>query len=180
MTPPAPASQPEPRWRTPWAFHNEIDLRFPSRPESGADRIMSNTKPYPKSRTKAWLKRHLPDGLVTIHLALTAVMFWLSFVLNLPGDTFAGIAFRKFAELGTEQQWAYVFFSTGCLGVIGLTTDRTWVRHLSVFVLAAVHGIVAACFASSPPPTVIWGTAPGTYGIYALLGYYLLVRRYAE
>ena len=141
---------------------------------------MFNSKPCPTSRTKAWLRRYLPDGLVTIHIALTLVMFWLSFVLNLPGDTFAGTAFRQFKEIASEEQWAYGFFVVGCIGVVGITSDKLWLKHTSVFVLAAMHGIVAVCFAVSPPPSVITGTATGTYAIYAWLGYYLLARRFAE
>ena len=120
----------------------------------------------------------MTDARNAIHAALTAVMAWLSFVLNLPGDTFASPAFAQFARLATEQQWAYIFMATACGGLVGLVSDRAWVRLASVFLLATVHGLVAYCFYLAPPSGTWIGTGTGTYAIIAGLGYYLAYRRF--
>ena len=56
----------------------------------------------------------LSDARTIIHLALTAVMVWLSVVLALPGDTFThGSSFRLMAEIASEDQWAIAFCGCG-------------------------------------------------------------------
>ena len=118
------------------------------------------------------------DARNAIHIALTAVMAWLSFALHMPGDTFSNTGFREFASLATEDDWAYLFLAVAFIGLLGLVTERRWVRLISVLCLSTMHGTVAWCFYLGTEPGHPLTTGTGTYAIIAGLGYYLSYRRF--
>ena len=118
--------------------------------------------------------RPLFDARMAIHVALTAILAWLGFIIGLPGDTFATTpAWRFFATVGTEGQWAGLFFLAAMIGGAGIDTTRRWLKVSSILVLATAHGSLALLFLRGNP----YGGASGTFGIVALLGYYLAWRQ---
>lgn len=114
------------------------------------------------------------DARIAIHIALTAVLAWLGFVLLLPVNTFDTTpAWRLFARTASEEQWAIMLFAGATAGAIGIDTHRRWLRITSVLLLSTAHGTLAFLFLISNPT----GGASGTFGIVALLGYYLAWRQ---
>ena len=112
-----------------------------------------------------------------IHLALCAVMAWLALVLSAPGETFAtSMSYRLMASMGSEARWAMAFWAAAGMGAVGLVTPFPLLRLGCVLLLAAMHGVVALCFALSNPLT----TGSGTYAVLAGLGYYLAWRQSDE
>lgn len=108
------------------------------------------------------------------------VMFSLSLTLNQPGDTFkASIYFGQFQAIAAEQQWAYAFAIIGMLGLWGLGVTNTVIQLVTVAILATAHGVIALCFFLGTPATAPYATGLGPYSIYALLGYYVVWRRFA-
>ena len=110
------------------------------------------------------------DGRMAIHAFLTLVMLWLGFVLFMPGSTFDGNrSWRLFAQMLPESTWAFLFLVAVIVGGVGLATARRSLRIASALGLATAHGSIALLFFLSNPQ----GDASGTYGLIALLGYYL-------
>ena len=119
----------------------------------------------------------LSDARTMIHAALTGVMVWLSFVLVLPGDTFAkGSSFQLMAKIATEDHWAMAFWIVASVGLSGLTTSSRVLRLLSVLVVSTMHGVFSLLLVLANP----LNTGTGTYAIFAALGYYLAWRRARE
>ena len=117
------------------------------------------------------------DARLAIHVALTGIMAWLAFVLGLSSGTFAqDHGWRQFAALGSEDSWAAVFAAVGLVGGVGIGSPHAVIRHGSIMILSGAHGCVALMMLWGAP----YGAGSGPYGIYALLGYYLLWRRTCE
>lgn len=120
------------------------------------------------------MKNFLNDPRHAIHLSLIAVLLWLAIVLALPGATFDSSIFSAFAKIASEPVWAFALQAGGMFGLLGLLTNRNWVRLLSIYVMATMHGTIAVCFLlGTPAGNGPVGTAPGTYAVIASLGYYL-------
>jgi hypothetical protein len=108
-----------------------------------------------------------------IHFTLTWVMLLLGTLLALPGDTFdTGQGWRLFAAIASENVWAVILGTVGCVGAVGLISTG-WVRLGSVFVLASAHGLLAGMFWYSNP----WGAGSIFCAGLASQGYYLMFRR---
>lgn len=117
------------------------------------------------------------DARNAIHVALTAVMAWLAIILALPGDTFSrSHSFDLMARMAPEGAWAMAFWMVASVGAVGAVSPGRAVRLASVLTLSTAHGALAALLGLASPYT----TASGTYGILALLGYYLAYRRTRE
>lgn len=113
------------------------------------------------------------DARMAIHIALVAILAWLGFIIILPGETFnTAAAWTVFARVGTEAEWAMTFFVCAIIGALGISTQELWVKRGSLIVLSTAHGTLAVLFWRGNP----MGGASGTYGIIALLGYYLVWR----
>lgn len=113
------------------------------------------------------------DAKQAIHLALTAIMFWLGGILVLPGSTFStSHSYRAMELIARESIWALAFLAVATVGAIGLFVTGP-IRKISVIGLATAHGTFSVCLFLGNPS----GTGSGTYGIIACLGYYLLYRR---
>lgn len=122
-----------------------------------------------------WLR----DSRNVLTLALCLILLWLSFALSQPGDTFkASVYWGQFASIAGEQQWAYAFAITGMMGLWGMTTCHPIIRQSAIAILATMHGVIALCFVLGTPPGVPMATSVGPYTIYALLGYYVVWRRF--
>ena len=108
---------------------------------------------------------------LAIRVALTAVMAWLATVLLLPGETFAGSrSFRVMQSLAPENEWALVFSVLACIGSLGIAVRSPLLRMVCGSFVATMHGVVGLCLVLANPIS----TGAGTYGILALLGYYLV------
>ena len=117
------------------------------------------------------------DARVAIHAALTVGMGWLAVILALPGDTFAmGRGWARFADMGSENTWAMVFWAVASVGVVGLAAGRPLLRLCSVVTLSTAYGCVALLMLWGAPA----GSGSGTYSVLAGLGYYLVWRRAYE
>jgi hypothetical protein len=122
--------------------------------------------------------------LGAIHLALTGVMTWWSFVLLSPQDTFSmSISYDWLADHWPHSQhgWGFVFLGVACCGVIGMVPPhRLWlgqrtifIRELSAGVLCGAHWTLAwATFSGSHFPA---GGSFGAYGIYASLALFRMI-----
>jgi len=121
--------------------------------------------------------RLLHDARVAIHVALTGIMLWLGAILSLPGDQLAAVpAFRVLLVWADEPVWSVGFLMLGITGITGLFNRSLAVRYVSVTLLTTGHVFLALVAGWSAPHN----TAAGVYGIYALLGIYLLYRRTYE
>ena len=116
------------------------------------------------------------DARNAIHTALVAVLLWLSVIVQLHG-TMLSPAFSGFAHYGNAPAWSYALLAAAMAGLVGLLSDRRWVRLASILLLACAHLSVAWCFFLGSEPEYVISPGAGTYGIIAALGYYLLLRR---
>lgn len=118
--------------------------------------------------------RPLFDARMAIHVALTAILAWLALALILPGDTFGNSgAWRLFARIAPEDEWAVAFFLGAVVGALGVDTRHRTLKVASILALATAHGTLALLFLFGNPT----GGASGTFAIVALLGYYLAFRQ---
>ena len=114
------------------------------------------------------------SALPAVHIALCAVMTWLSLALSASGDTFAtSVSCRLMACIAPEPFWAVLFWAAASIGALGLVVPSRPLRLLCVLLLASAHATVALCFALSNPLT----TGSGTYAVLAGLGYHLAWRQ---
>ena len=129
-----------------------------------------------------WLRT--PETLkLSIHVALTAIMGSFAFTLSLPGDTLHSAAsFSEFARLGTEGEWVCLFLLAALTGIVGIVAPWRIVRLASTCALATAHLSLAWCFYLGTAQTAgsASTTAVGTYGVVALLGYFLVWVRMFE
>ena len=128
---------------------------------------------YPFGHTRLETINSLYDAKQAIHATLTAIMFWLGGILVLPGSTFStSHSYRALERVATESTWAIAFLFVAFFGLIGLFITGPF-RQMSVVGLATAHGTFSVCLFLGNPS----GTGSGTYGIIAVLGYYLLYAR---
>lgn len=123
---------------------------------------------------RRWLR--YPETLkLAIHGTLTAIMAWLAVALLLPGDILASPAFREFAALGSEEEWACLFFLAALVGMVGFVSRPRWLRLGAVCGLSMSHMSVAYCFylGSVSEAQYIVTAGTGTYGLVALMGWIL-------
>lgn len=119
----------------------------------------------------------MPNARTMIHFSLIGVMVWLSAAFYLSENIFTSSNFAEFKLLGTEHQWSRWLAVVAIYGIVGILSGRRFIMLTCAFVLATAHGLLAYCFYLSYLPTVGFPTGVGTYGLFAVQGYYLFFRR---
>ena len=117
------------------------------------------------------INRYLPQPGTVIHLLLTFVLGWWSFILIQPGDSFATTpALSAFGRVATEDHWACGLALLSACGATGLIWRKFY--RLSLYILAFGHGLISFTILFSN----LLATGAGTYGALMICAWYLLVK----
>ena len=123
-------------------------------------------------QVKQWFRNTIGD-LKIIEIALIALLFWWSFILILPMDTFSSSpSYKAMAGIAPEEVWSVGFFIAAALSFIGMIYERKNIRMVGLIVGSWLWIFVSAMMAIGNVAT----TATGTYFVIFCLNAFVVYK----